>query len=387
MKKYNSDYLVIVHRLYINGKPKKGGADMIVDFLLKKESKICLLEHPLEYNNDSFFKILEKKVETILKIVKIVPSSPPFRWLVEIFKSISFVFRNFDFIPCCIAVDPLNVITAWFLKKLKKIDKIYFHCVDYSESRFSNRIFNKIYLFLYFFALRKADISGVVSERMLCKFTSHGIKKERLFFIPNSPTVKNHNIDFEKRNKFSLVITTVKVDDTCNFKRIIRVLAKLSLNFPKAELRIIGGMDNQKYLKELKEYIVTLQLENRVSLLGFFPNPNELHNVLATSGIGVTAYIPSKTGHFGMYGDSLKIREYASYGLPIVADDMYGTAFEAEKYECGFVALNEDEMISAIKRLWTEEGLYEKYSKNALQWSEEFDKKKIIEKLLIRLGQ
>lgn len=377
----------MVHRLYIDGKPKKGGADMIVDFLLKKESKICLLEHSLEYNNDSLFKILEKNVETILKVAKVVPSDPPFRWLVEIVKSITFVFINFNFIPCCIAVDPLNVITAWFLKKLKKIDKIYFHCIDYSESRFSNRIFNKIYLFLYFFALRKADISGVVSERMLNKFISLGIKKESLFFIPNSPIFKKYDIDFEKRNKFSLILAAIKVDDTCDSKKVIRVLAKLTHTFPQAEFRITGSMSNQKYLKELKEYIVAFQLENKVSFLGSFSKPDDLHNVLVNSGIGITAYQPSEIGHCAMYGDSLKIRQYASYGLPIVADGMCGTAFEAEKYECGFVVLNEYEMLSAIKRLWTEEGLYERYCKNAIKWSNEFDKKKIIEELLLRLKQ
>ena len=375
----------MVHRIFLGGKAKKGGADIIIGFLLEKGKKICLLEHSLEYDNNSVFKILERDRETIIKTVKITPSRPPFRWLQEIFQSVNFIFRNFSFIPYCIAVDPLNVITALILKKFKKIGKIYFHCIDYSENRFGNRIFNQIYLFLYYFALRKADICGGVSERMLNKFISAGIKKEKLSFIPNSPIFKNLDINFEKKNKFSIVITANRVDDKSDFRKIIRVLAKLKPDFPQLEFKIIGAMVDKKFLLGLKEYIRSFNLDHQVSFLGFFPEPRDLQQVLLHSGIGITSYISSKTGHYGIYGDSLKIREYALYGLPIMADDMYSTAFEAQKYECGFVVYNEEEMVDIIKRLWSEEGLYEKYSANAIKWAKKFDKRKILGELLVRL--
>lgn len=375
----------MVHRIFLGGKAKRGGPDIIMDFLLEKGKEICLLEHSLDCNNDSVFKILEGDKEEIIEVVKIVPSKPPFRWLIEIFKSVNFIFRNFDFIPYCIAVDPLNVIVALVLKKIKKIGKIYFHCIDYSENRFSNRIFNKIYSFMYCYALRKADICGVVSKRMFDKFISFGIEKEKLFFIPNSPLFKEVNLNSEKRNKFSVVIMGGRVDAKCDYRKIIRVLAKLKPDFPQLEFRIIGAMEDKIFLFGLKEYIKSFSLDHQVSFLGFFSEPDDLQQVLLNSGIGMTSYIPSKTGHYGIYGDSLRIREYALYGLPIVADDMYSTAFEAQKYKCGFVTVNEEEMLTAIKRLWIEEGLYEKYSANALKWAKEFDKRKILEELLLRL--
>ena len=64
---------------------------------------------------------------------------------------------------------------------------------------------------------------------------------------------------------------------------------------------------------------------------------------------------------------------------------MCSTAFEAQRYKCGFVVHNEEEMVDIIKRLWSEERLYEKYSANAIKWAKKFDKRKILEKLLVRL--
>ncbi len=385
MKRNNCDYLVIVHRIFLEGKAKRGGADIIMDALLEKGKTICLLEHSLDYNNDSLFKILEGNREEIVKTVKIIPSKPPLRWLIEIFQSVNVLFRKFDFIPCCMGVDPLNVIVALVLKKAKRIGKIYFHCIDYSENRFGNRILNKIYSLIYRYVLRKADVCGVVSERMLDKFISFGIEKEKLVFIPNSPLLKEINLDSKNRNKFSIVIMGGRVDAKCDYRKIIRVLAKLKPAFPQLEFRIIGAMEDKTFLGELKEYIDRFDLSNRVSFLGFFPNPDDLQQVLVSSGIGMTSYIPCKTGHYGIYGDSLKIREYALYGLPVVADDMYSTAFEAEKYKCGFVVVNEEEMLAALTRLWSEEGLYEEYSANALKWAKQFDKRNILEELLLRL--
>ncbi len=385
MKRNNCDYLVIIHRIFINGKVKKGGADMIINFLLKNNKKLCLLEHSLEYNSNSVFKIMELNKEKVIKRAKIVPSKPPVRWLIEICHSVYFVFRNFDFIPYCVAVDPLNVIAALILKKFKKIGKIYFHCIDYSEERLGNRFFNNIYLWLYRLALRKADICGGVSEKMLNKFISAGIKKEKLSFIPNSPIFKNLDINFAKKNKFSIVITENRVDDKADFRKIIRVLAKLKPDFPQLEFKIIGAMEDKKFLPGLKEYIRSFNLDHQVSFLGFFPEPRDLQQVLLHSGIGVTAYIPQRPAFSGIYGDSLKIREYALCGLPIVADDMYSTAFEAQKYKCGFVVRNEEEMVNAIKKLWSEGGLYEQYSANAIKWAKKFDKRKILERLLARL--
>ena len=175
------------------------------------------------------------------------------------------------------------------------------------------------------------------------------------------------------------------MDDQFDFRKVIRVLVKLKKDFPQLEFKIIGAIEDKECFIRLKEYIRSFNLDHQVSFLGFFPEPRDLQQVLLHSGIGVTAYIPSKTGHYGIYGDSLKIREYALYGLPIVADNMCSTAFEVEEYKCGFVVKNEEEMINAIKKLWSEDGLYEQYSANAVKWAKELDKRKILEKLLASL--
>ncbi len=383
----NGNFLILIHRMFVNGRPKRGGVDIIIDFLLEKNKKIYILEHSLECNKDSSFKIVERDREDIIKFVKLRFPNPPLRWVVEVFQSVKLIVKSFKYIPYCIAVDPLNGITAIILKKLGKVGKIYFHCIDYSENRFGNKLLNRIYILLYYFSLRRSNICGVVSKRMMDKFLSAKIPKEKLFYIPNSPLFVKWNIDFRKRNKFDIVITAVRIDCKTDFEKIIRVLSRLRMNFPLVKLKIIGASEDKKFLRDLKDNIKKYGVEDCVFFLGFFPEPKDLQQILVNNGIGITAYIPSKAGHFGFYGDSLKIREYALCGLPIVADDMCSTAFEAEEYKCGFVTINEGQMYMFIKRLLENTELYEEYSKNAIKWAEKFDKRKILERLLIKLRE
>lgn len=385
MEKYNCDFLVIIHRIFYEQKTKKGGVDIIMDFLLEQGRTIFLLEHSLEHNDNSFFKKVKRDGAETLKNFAIRPARPPWRWLVEIFYSVVCVLKNFNSITCCIAVDPLNFLSAIILKKLKRVKKIYFHCIDYSENRFSNKYLNKIYISLYRFSLRRADVSGVVSIRMLDKFISYGIRKGDLYFIPNSPLFRNIDLDTGEKNKYSLVIMSGEVDDACDFERIFKVMARLKPYFPKMEFKVIGHIEDKEYYQRLKEFIKGSNLDSQVSFLGFFSNQADLAKALGCSGIGITSYVYSRRGHYGIYGDSLKIREYALYGLPIVADNMYSTAFEAEENRCGFVVNNEDEMYHAIKRLWSEPGLYDEYTKNAIEWAKKNDKRKILEDLIKRI--
>lgn len=381
MNKHSCDYLVIIHRLFIDDKPKKGGVDIILDYLSNNGAKICLVEHSLESKGGSIFR-----TGGAVKRVNIFPNIMPFRRLMEVLVTAVFVLRSFEFIPCCIAVDPLNVLPALILKRFKKIGRIYFHCIDYSERRFENYLLDKIYHHIYRFALKRADICGVVSRRMMRKLSALTNDEEKLIFIPNSPVFKEYNIDLEKRNKYSVVIMSGRIDEKTNYKTIFDILAELGKDFPRIDFKIIAKLEDDAYVSELKEYIKEKGLENKIFFLGFFPNPSDLMEILVNCGVGITSYSLDKAGYHTEYGDSLKIREYALYALPIVADSTCDTAFEAEENRCGFVADTKEDITKALKKLWENDSIYEEYSRNALEWAKTNDKKVILRNLFGRLN-
>lgn len=362
--------------------------DIIIDYLLDNKNKLCLVEHSLESGNDSIFRIKNHLGgDDTIRDVNIIPSMAPFKWLGEIFFTVSFILRKFSFIPCCIAVDPLNVLQALVLKKFKKVGKIYFHCIDYSKRRFKNYLLNGIYHHIYRFALNRADICGAVSRPMIEYFSNIIEDKDKLLFIPNTRIFKERNLNFNKRNKYSVVIMSGRVDDKNNYRAIINALANLKSGFPGAELKIIGKIEDELFVKGLKDYVRNYGLDGKVSFLGFFPNPRDLEEILANCGIGMTAYVASKVGYYMEYADSLKIREYAAYGLPIVADSICDTAFEAREHKCGFVADTEVEVEKALRMLWENDALYQEYCGNALEWARRNDKKRIMEELIGKINE
>lgn len=388
MNKFSCDYLVIIHRIFIDGMPKKGGVDIIIDYLIENQARLCLVEHSLEGGDNSLFSLRNSldRTDTIKKI-NIAPTRGPFRWLGEIFVTASFIRKNFDFIPYCIAVDPLSVLQALLLKRFKKVGRIYFHCIDYSKRRFKNCLLNGIYHHIYRFALNRADICGAVSRPMIQCFSDIVKDKDKLFFIPNTRIFKERNLDFNKRNKYSVVIMSGRVDDKNNYRAIINALASLKSSFPDVELKIIGKIEDELFVRGLKDYVEESGLDGRVSFLGFFPNPGDLEDVLANSGIGMTAYIASKVGYYMEYADSLKIREYASYGLPIVADGICDTVFEAQRNKCGFVADTAEDIEETLRKLWGDDGLYREYCRNALDWARKNDKRKILKRLIEKITE
>lgn len=378
---FSCDCLVIIHRIFIDNKPKKGGVDIIIDFLLDNGNRVCLVEHPLEYAGNS---VISYKSD-IIKKINVIPRDIPFRWIAEILFTTYFILKNFKPIPFCIAVDPLNVLQALILKRFKRIDKIYFHCVDYSKKRFKNFFLNNIYHYIYCFALNRSDICGAVSKRMMGQFSKIIKDENNLFWIPNTPVFKERNIDFKKRNKYSVVTMSGRVDDKINYKNIINVLARLKKDFSEIEFKIIAKIEDEKYAEELKTYIQNAGLDERVSFLGFFPNPSELEEILINCGVGITSYSFERVGYYMEYADSLKIREFASYGIPIVADSICDTGFEAEENKCGFVADSEEEVEGALRFLWSNDRLYQEYCKNALEWARCNDKKRILEELIKKI--
>lgn len=376
MTDYRCDYLVIIHRLFIDKMPKKGGVDIIIDYLIDNGNTISLVEHPLESNGRSIFTIRDSKngVDTVAKRIP---------RLLEILVTVIFILRNFRFIPYCIAVDPLNALSAIILKKIKKVGMVYFHCIDYSPQRFKNRILNMVYHGIYQFALNRADVCGVVSRRMLQDF--HADLRDKMYFIPNSPVFKERSIDLGTRNKHCAVIMSGRIDEKTNYENIINVLVRLKVYYPNIEFKIIAKTEDNIYERSLKEYIKDVGFDGQVSFLGFFPNPSDLEGILANCGVGLTSYSFDKAGYHTEYGDSLKIREYASYGLPIVADNICDTAFEAQENKCGFVVNNEAELENALRILWEDDNTYRDYANNALQWARRIDKRQILDGLISRI--
>ncbi len=366
----NKNILFIAHRLYFNGHPKKGGIDHIIAFL-SKNNRIALIEHPFDKINHPSTLTANGYSKTHRAFTK-----PPFLWFEECLANIAWVKQMNKKFALAVASDPLNFFSCYLLKKMKLAQTIQFHSTDYSHSRFGNFLLDKIYQSLYRFALTHADKTTLVSPKMMRQAEKMVPVRfhNRFFLLPNSPEYRNiPKYPSTEKDRFSLVMTAGIFKDQVDIDTLIDGLTRLKIHYPKAILRIIGTVEKSNI-----DLFRENNLENNLVFEGGLPYKQSIEKV-AKSYIGITCY--KKNSSYMSYADSLKIREYAAAGLPIVCDNVYATAEEVIKNNAGFVYNSPAEMAEVIGQLIENKKLYLTKSQNALAWAEKMDKIKWLKKL------
>ena len=366
----NKKVLFIIHRLYTGNLPKRGGIDHIVAFL-SRNNKITLIEHP-------FDKINHLSTLTACSYSKThkAVSRPPFLWFEEFLANIMWVRQTKEIFSLAVASDPLNFFSCFLLKKMKLVKATQFHSTDYSHPRFGNFLLEKIYQSLYRFALIHADKTTLVSPKMMRQAEQMVPDRfhRHFFLLPNSPEYNNiPKYPSTEKNCYSLVMTAGIFKDQVDVDTLIDSLTRLKTHCPKAVLHIIGTVE-----KSTVDLFSENNLENNLVFEGGLPYKQSIDEV-AKSYIGITCY--KKNSSYMSYADSLKIREYAAAGLPIVCDNVYATAEEVIKNDAGFIYNSPAEMAEAIGRLIENKKLYLAKSQNAIAWAKKMDKIKWLKKL------
>lgn len=361
--------LFILHRLYFDGKTKEGGVDFFVRFFKGKKFGLYLIEHPLEEFKYPSKLIVNNKIEEEYLITQ----KPPLRWLKELALSKKIIKEQGIKYQYAYASDPLNFIALYWAKKHGFAEKIFFHCTDFSKTRFVNPLFNFIYQQIFKFSLKHADMTNVVTKYVLDM--AHDIAPNaKINLIPNSPIFEDMpKIEPNKKNKNTLAITISCMTQKSNFDKYLQIIKLVKKEVSEIQFTIVGSADN--YVKDL---IKKEKMQKNIIITGLIPY-NEAIKKVAQSYIGIVFY-PTGINHV-KYGDSIKIREYAASGLPIVSDNITLTSREMLEYQAGLTADTPADMAKDIIKLIKDEKLYQRIRQNALSWAEKMDKKKILEKI------
>ncbi|NQS89525.1 glycosyltransferase [Patescibacteria group bacterium] len=362
-------FVFLVHRIYKNGAKKTGGADYISTYL-KERGKECLsIEHPLYGSGKT--KIFYSK--NPMKEVGLIGSGPV-RWLQEIFFNVFCVLSSKGKYFLILAVDPLNFISSYFLKKITGTP-VHFHSIDYSDSRFNNFFMDKIYTWLYVFAIRNADIVTYVSIKMGEKIRelSPSFDGRVLYYLPNSPEFSRiPKCTYDEKVKNSIVYTKSFISDT-EIGLLLELIKILNERVPKVRLSLVGSVSD-----ESKNAIEQSNLSTNIILYGLVSYQKNIE-IISRSMIGIGWY--ENKISFEKYADSLKLREYAAAGLPSVCNDKISTAFEVESKGAGYVVNNIEEMADRIITLFFDPDLFRKVQLNALNWARSMDKVKLLNEL------
>ena len=134
--------------------------------------------------------------------------------------------------------------------------------------------------------------------------------------IPNGATIpKNPPIRFLKKQYCRSLIYTGQLHPW----KGVDVLVKALREIPDAVLTIVGGLSFERDIYRLKKLVKELMIEDRVRFVGFVPS-RDIEKYLEAADVGVIPLTDNVTSRY--FTSPLKMFEYMSAGLPIVASDL-----------------------------------------------------------------
>jgi len=142
-------------------------------------------------------------------------------------------------------------------------------------------------------------------------------------------------------------------------------------------LTLIGGGSLDK---TIVRYIKQHKLQRKIFYLG--PQPNAIvQRQLRSQGIGLALYGTSYG--WNTYGDSMKIREYQQYGLPVITSNVPSNADEIKEGKGGIVLDNKISPATILDALVTIQQNYEMYTENTRKIALKYVKSEVLHRLLL----
>lgn len=363
-------YYLISHVVYNNEVAIFGPIHVVAEYLKLKKKLFIQITAPLTFEGAYEFSAGKKKERSLAN-----HSSTLFKYLADLRYICSKLFNR---LPTekdtVIAADPLCALPFVILRLFQDFKFIYY-TVDYADRRFDNFLIEVIYRLLDRSALYMADQNWCVSTRIVEVRKNQGYGKKAVF-VPNTnisrtrPTTqknvfKTKLIYVGRMEKNMFVFETIAA-----YKRILSEKQQLTLT-------LIGGGNLSA---EVTAHIKKNKLEKFVSYLGPLPN-KVVQKQLAQHGIGLALYGDSK--NWNRYGDSMKIREYQQFGLPVITTDVPSNAEEVERNTAGIVlpytAVTPQTIAHSIREIQSN---YTNYAKQATKLATANLKTKVLDRLL-----
>lgn len=363
-------FLLLSHVVFHKDVPIYGPVQILEKFLREKKQNVLVAYLPLFFEG----RYIQTGASAQQEIKQF--SGNISKYLFDIWYCFSFIKNNKPTKDdVVIAVDPLNCISGVFFKLVKRYHLVYY-TADYTENRFNNFFLNSIYHILDQICLRFCDQNWCVSERIE-KLRKKQTTPGKVFFVPNTPILPEFKPRVQTNKLKNKLIYVGAMDDSMHISLLLNVMKDFVSNKKNITLTLIGsGPMHEQIAKYIKKY----SLQKHISFLG--PQENKIViKHIQKNGIGLALYSGEKL--WNNYGDSMKIREYQYFGLPVITTSVPSNSSEIDQFDCGVVfhtaVITKQKLYRAINEIQQN---YDIFSKNTLLVTKKRDKNKILTQLL-----
>lgn len=306
-----------------------GTTDYFLEYLRNKKKPYYYLRHPMPCSGIGesellYFDGTSVKIQSKHKSL----TSPPLDYIRCVWLNLVTSFKLRKQIQKVFGFGAFNIAPSIFLSAVANYSTI-FYGVDYSPKRFENWILNYIYKCLETFACKNATRTISSSERQEhARIRLHHLRKDRSLVVPNGiSTVSLREPNKSQIGNIVLLYVGAITRNHGIIEFIEMVYCKNRISLP---LHIFGAGSSQH---ELVSAIQKCDASNLVTYHGK-AQPEDIRSFVQNSKVsfvGIAPYKMDKSSHV-YFGDSLKIKEYLSMGMPYICTEQIGVPGNLSKF-------------------------------------------------------
>lgn len=344
------------------------------DFTSPKCNSYTIIDHPLHplEGTTSKLTVYKKKSIRYKSVFLRIPGPYTLNFLKDFFLTIYWGITAGAVYDIGIGANNLNTLSLIVLKKLGKIKKVIFMCIDYSPNRYDNPILDYIYHWIDRVCCYHADIIWNSSGRMNEARVKNGVDSKRIVHTIVMPD--GSNFDYRKRLPISridrnLIIYAGHMRPVMGVELILDAYKEVLKTFPAAKILLIGdGPELEKY----KAYAKALGLGNKARFTGFLKKHIDVDNLLRNGAIGLALFAPDKSS-YEYYSDVGKPKAYLAAGLPVIITRVPEIADIIEQVKAGIVInYSKEDLVQALRYLLTDDKMYRSLRTNAIWLSKKY---------------
>lgn len=371
-----NNILLLTHTQYRENKQVPGPVDSLLEYFLNvKANYICYVQHSIFQGNGTRITHYQNGAISTIDKISFQKNFPnPLRYVADFVITLNHLYNSKKF-SVAVAADPLNFFYAFVLKRLNKIQLLYFYTLDYSPNRFNNPIMNNLYQFLDRFAVSHCDYSISACKKICDVRKTQGLSKTKNLYLPNSPILEDVKIKKMSELNQNELVMVFSDPSQIDFKIIFESVKALSKKHKNLSLKLIGrGNFKVKLARSARKH----RILNRIKFLDT-PTHKDTLEEISSSAIGLECN--NNTVSWNEYREPLKIREYFALGLPVISKKGHALVDEIEEQKLGFIITNSADFIAAAEYYFDHPKKYLTSRKRILKYSEKFDKQKNISKI------
>lgn len=208
-----------------------------------------------------------------------------------------------------------------------------------------------------YFVSKISDETWNCSSKVF-EYRSHFLKSSKNFYLPNIPNYQKEGL--LKFKDFTIVMISF-LNENYLFEDVYQLF--YYIKDKNINLLIIGD-GNRKV--EIQQKINQELLQDKVKLTGYLPH-SDIRKILEQSHLGLALYGGKESYNF--WGDSMKIREYTYYELPVITTKNVNNYKEVIKENLGSCLEDYNSLPETVDKYFSNKKFYQETVKSCQKYN------------------